>query len=1017
MKIFLSASFFRLAAFSAAIAVLPLLCVLLVTGFMRSHQAFDIVDGRMRNFMLAVEMQQEKLNAATRALLENLAETDAIKARDLDLCASLFTRLQDKITLYSNFALYDEHGTLLAAAGGAAGEPGNVPEEFLRGGQDPAVDAGGVPGKTPAYFHPREKFNVFFLQNALVSVYALSDAAGRENGYLAAFMHIPRQLERVERLGLPAGFALHFLTADARPVWRFAADPEHTEVPADAGGIVAASPGSSQNSILTVKGENGGAILFTFAGLHVSALSEPYMYVALSVSEKLAYFNIRSGIMNSLGAVAAGSGLTLLLLWSLCFCIFKRPAARLLDVAKKLGQGDFAAREALSPLMNGVFGDYAAALRHTAEVLEKDEAELRGASAIAKQAGQAKSEFLANMSHEIRTPLNAILGMTYLVLKSNLGVGQRGYVNKIQVASKNLLHVVNDILDFSKMEAGKMGMEQIRFAVRDLFSNLAMHYSSRAQESGIQFEMHIAPEVPMYLVGDPLRLEQAIGHLLENAFRKTWKGFVRLSCSVSGIVRSECALRIAISDTGEGLSPEELADLREAFSGGTRLTEGAGRLPGETSRTGPVLGLAIAQRLFEFMNGSIEVNSEAGRGSTFTCMARFIYREDDQSRHSIILAGKSILIADSDEISLALYTSMLSNFSMASKSCVSAAEALKELVRADAEGEGYDYFMLDWRNLELDIGSLLRQIKQDLKLVKTPHVLALSDTGRDEARKLAESAGADVFLHKPVDASVLLDTLMGLCSGSEISAMGLAVSEAIAKMARQTVEGLRVLLVEDNVLNQQLAQEFMSYQGIHVTVAASGSKALTAIADTFTSGENPYAKPFDIVLMDLQMPEMDGFEATWRIRNDSHLQASHMPVIAMTAHSNPEEINACRKAGMDDYVGKPIDVNLFFEALHRWLPILPDKQSIIAGDFKNMLELIQAQAPRALAMFASLQEVLTCFIGEGRLKKLQKLLWDNAWEDALDFALYLQDSLYPQSASPAAASGEGTDPLPPGGGA
>jgi CheY-like chemotaxis protein len=510
----------------------------------------------------------------------------------------------------------------------------------------------------------------------------------------------------------------------------------------------------------------------------------------------------------------------------------------------------------------------------------------------------------------------------------------------------------------------------------------------------------------MYLVGDPLRLEQAISQLLDNAFRNTWRGTVRVSCALVSIVRSECLLRIMVSDTGEGMSPEELEDLRAAFagkpqpeSGGPQKKPAAGGM-GSGAAGGPALGLTIAQRLFEIMNGAIEVDSEAGRGSVYTCTARFIYREADQSRKALVLAGKKVLIADSDEVSRLLYSSMLKNFSINASGVRSAGEAERELAAADAAGEPYDYFILDWRNLEQDPVALLPRLRKELASSNRLKVLAISDAGRGELSKLAEAAGADAFLHKPMDASVLLDTMMGLHSGNEIASLGQAAARAARNAPKQTVEGLRALLVEDNLLNQQLAQEIMAYNGVTVSTAASGSQALRAIAES--------GQAFDVVLMDLQMPEMDGFEATWRIRHDAHLGSVYLPVIAMTAHSNPEEISACHKAGMDDYVAKPIDVNLFFEALARWLPALPDREKLIRAEMLRLLDLAANKDQSALALFANLQGVLQVFIGEGRLKKLQKMLWDNDWAEAGGFIRHLLAALYPDdNPAPRKPAGEG----------
>ncbi|MDR1125884.1 MAG: response regulator [Deltaproteobacteria bacterium] len=1032
MKSLISSSFFRIAAFSSGLTVTPLICVLILVGLFRVEQAYDNVDAGMRNFMYSILRQQQEINTTTRTFLAGLASAREIRERDVPASVNLFRRLQAQVRTYNNIALYDQDGFLKGASvEGMSGAPKFMTRASLGGGSGDVARnrarraAGSAPSAPLGQPDPpdqpdpaaanhggiiitgaatQERFSAFFRDDSLVFIYPLYDSAGREEGFLAAFLNLEVQKEQLRRLDLPAGVVAYYLDAGGNPVFRYAPDPRFAEAPDNMGNFMQMDSVQGEGDILHVS-ENGKRYLFSYASVRLSSTT-PYMYLALAAGEEYAYAPARSEFWRSFKLIALGALGMALLLWLLCLLVFKRPSARLLKVARRLGQGDFGARQALPVHAPGAFAGFSRSLYQMAEDLEVHEAEIREAGETAARAGRSKSEFLANMSHEIRTPLNAILGMTYLVLKSDLTLGQRGYVNKIQAASKNLLHVVNDILDFSKMEAGKLHIEQIRFSVRDLFGNLASHYNGRAQESGVHFEVSIAPDVPMYLVGDPLRLEQAISQLLDNAFRNTWRGTVRVSCALVSIVRSECLLRIMVSDTGEGMSPEELEDLRAAFagksqpeSGGPQKKPAAGGM-GSGAAGGPALGLAIAQRLFEIMNGAIEVDSEAGRGSVYTCTARFIYREADQTRKALVLAGKKVLIADSDEVSRLLYSSMLKNFSINASSVRSAGEAERELAAADAAGEPYDYFLLDWRNLEQDPVELLPRLRKELAASNRLKVLAISDAGRGELSKLAEAAGADAFLHKPMDASVLLDTMMGLHSGNEIASLGQAAARAARNVPKQTVEGLRALLVEDNLLNQQLAQEIMAYNGIKVSTAASGSQALRAIAES--------GQAFDVVLMDLQMPEMDGFEATWRIRHDAHLGSVYLPVIAMTAHSNPEEISACHKAGMDDYVAKPIDVNLFFEALARWLPTLPDRESLIRAEMLRLLDLAVNKDQSALALFANLQGVLQVFIGEGRLKKLQKMLWDNDWAEAGGFIRHLLAALYPDdNPAPGKPAGEG----------
>ncbi|MDR2893749.1 MAG: response regulator [Deltaproteobacteria bacterium] len=1001
MKFLISASFFRIVAFSAGLALVPLLCVLFGVGLIRVEQSYEQTKEHTHQSMLALASMQRELNLTSRSLLNSVAMDKEIKSGSPEQIAGLLNRLYHTLGLYDGLGLYDRQGRLLASAGRGDGMPPetvDVPweaagtESPLNASSGAASDAAS--GVLSAEYNKAGLFRCAVQGEALMFAYALQ---GQDNTFLAAFLDFYSMRDQLHRLNLPTGYVAVFLNANLQPAYTYAPDPRFARSPDNIGESIRKELAhdtvynlqSQENRVRNIKDSNGVKFILSFTALRRQPYDPPYLYIALAMDEEVIFNNARENLKDTTRLLVSGVVISLAALWLLCLIFFKIPAGRLLRIAKAFGQGDFSARSALPKSGSGslAFKDFSLALSGMAEEIEGHESNIKEASASAIQAGRSKSEFLANMSHEIRTPLNAILGMTYLVQKSELGSNQRSYVNKIQGASRNLLHVINDILDFSKMEAGKMDIEQIRFAPRDLFSNLATQYKPKALESGILFEVNIAPEVPMYLVGDPLRLEQALGHLLENAFRHTWKGSIHVSCSLISIVRSECDLRITVADTGAGLGPVELESLRSAFAAKSTPSSSW-----DKTRQGPELGLAIAQRILEMMNGSIAVASEAGRGTIFTCTARFVYLDTDQSRHSVVLTGKRVLIADSDEISLALYGSMLNNFSLYAKGENRARAALEELAAADARGEPYDFFMLDWRNLELDSSEIINQVRNGLSLGRVPRILVIAEAGSSEVRKKAEEVGADVFLHKPMDASVLLDIMMGLYNGSELSQLGKAVSESLSRLPTRTLSGLRVLLVEDNLLNQQLAQEIMEQQEIEVSLAVTGSQALRSIA----AGQQASGHlPFDLVLMDLQMPEMDGFEATWRIRKDSHLGAVYLPIIAMTAHSSPEEINACYKAGMDDYASKPIDITLFFEALGRWLPILPDNDRILGEDFCRLLKFTRNQDAEAMSVFALMQEPLKAFIGEGRVKKLQKMIWEHAWPEAAAFCAYLADLLFP----------------------
>jgi len=531
------------------------------------------------------------------------------------------------------------------------------------------------------------------------------------------------------------------------------------------------------------------------------------------------------------------------------------------------------------------------------EELVAQQHELAEARKKAEGATEMKSMFLANMSHEIRTPMNAIIGLSHLALKTSLDAKQRDYVGKIHKAGTALLAIINDILDFSKIEAGKLDIEQIDFRLDEVIGSVSTLTSQKAHDKGLEFLAEVSPDVPETLLGDPLRLGQVLTNLVNNAVKFTERGEIRLKIELLELAGERAQLRFSVRDSGIGMTPEQTARLFQAF---TQADMSTTRKHGGTG-----LGLTISQRLVEMMGGRIWVESEAGAGSTFIFTA-WLGLGSITARGRILpeqLARLRVLIADDNAAARAILEDALAGIVEHVDVVSSGAEAVAAVEQNDAAAP-YDVVFMDWRMPGMDGLQATRRIKQDEKLSAQPAIVMVTAFGREEVREEAERVGIDTFLVKPVTKSMLVDALMNLFAPAAGTVSQAASDEAFAGR----LAGARILLAEDNDINQQIAVELLESVGARVTIANNGREAV----------ETLFAAPaaHDLVLMDLQMPEMSGYQATAKIRADARFR--RLPIIAMTAHATMEEKKACLDAGMNDHVSKPIDPVALFETVGRF---------------------------------------------------------------------------------------------------
>ncbi|MDR3073805.1 MAG: response regulator [Deltaproteobacteria bacterium] len=926
------------------LAILPSLAIIAVTCVERYSEEAVRARAEGDRIVRTLAKQQNEIFEVMAMLAQVLARVQTVRAGDAPGASALFQAIADNSPEYHNILLLDGGGAVIAAARPL--DPGVTFAscDFFTDARSRNSFSVGAVAESPV----RKKPVIYFAMPL-----PLEDRA--EPLALVIAFTLSRYDATAARLELPEGATVYFLDNAGSLV---SAYPKLEEAPAGdplADALWRAlQEATAEAGFFALPGDGGQSPLqVSYRKLFRPGADLPYLYILHALRDSSMFTRAKVLQTRDIAISVLVILFTLAATVGLCHYAVRRPWRRLLAAAQSVAKGELEARVSVAGV-GGEIGMISMEFNAMAQALAERDKEISAARDYAELSRNSKSEFLANRSHEIRTSMNAILGMAYLVLKTELTAQQKGYVTKLLTAANGLLHVINDILDFSKIEAGKLTMERINFSLRRILTAIRSESAVRLNEKNLGFDLQIAPGVPDHLIGDSLRLSQALMILMEDAVNRSERGAISLRCAVAERGEKEIRLQFAVHDAGVGFTPVQLLHLGELFE-----KEDADV---SSSMDKFRLRLAIGNRLFRMMGGRIEASGEFGVGGVFTAEAKFGFVAGDPGRSAKFFEGKKALIVDSGELSRQDLMEILPQLGFTAEYVDSPGAARKRLCQGESADDPFAVIFVDWKPSLSTIPALMAELKTDLGLRLMPPVI-LTAVGRAEFPESPGELDIDALLPKPFTESVVLDTLMNILAMKDPE---VEPEKEEAVSAAADLAGMRVLLAEDNSVNQLIAVEILESAGITVTVAGDGEEAVTLLSRTPDS--------FDLVLMDLQMPKMDGFAATSALRSQKTFHPLRLPIIAMTANSDASEVSQCLAGGMNDHTAKPINLDTFFATLKRWRPVRKDGAEKLLETARDIRALAGKTGPESLASLNTAVQSLTPVLHAGRVEMLRAVL-------------------------------------------